>query len=181
MIQVSSSSWHTRIYLWWYRKKYLYRDSNTTNLCPYMRTVLFWAPARAILWDWMTLFTFSAWGSKIDVPANMFSIPLLLLTLGKLMGYANYTVKTILLIFAGSAAVVSLVITFLVLILARNLYKNRLRAHDREWQEKITKPVKPNKLVVVSIAVYSWSFWALLGEWSKSAHDNVCPPVEIKD
>lgn len=48
MLKVDRNSWHARMYLWHRRQKGQH-FTNSVNLCPYMRTVLLWAPLRWLL------------------------------------------------------------------------------------------------------------------------------------
>lgn len=63
-MKLSKRSWHTRVYLWWCSQKYdtpkympdggiklIPRAERPVNLCPYVRTVLFYAPLR---WTFLT-------------------------------------------------------------------------------------------------------------------------------
>jgi len=55
---IDKNSWHWRLYLWWYNRKFTpwERDyiAYSVNICPYVRTILFWAPIR-----WLTV-----WGPR---------------------------------------------------------------------------------------------------------------------
>lgn len=85
---IDRQSWHWRVYSWWYGHKYhscrwvvdedglehWQRHSvepERSNLCPYMRAVMFWAPLR-----W-----FFAWGSIWNVIPALWALALVLVAL----------------------------------------------------------------------------------------------------
>ena len=45
MLTIRKSTWHARVYTW-FQNDCGSRDTDVANLCPYMRTVLFWTPLR---------------------------------------------------------------------------------------------------------------------------------------
>ena len=45
-MQISSFSWHARVYKWWLNKKPGWSHPRSHNLCLYVRAVLIWAPLR---------------------------------------------------------------------------------------------------------------------------------------
>ena len=48
-MNIRTSTWHAKVYTWFKRDCSGYDEVFTANLCPYMRTVLFWAPLRWLL------------------------------------------------------------------------------------------------------------------------------------
>jgi hypothetical protein len=98
---VDKTSWHTRLYFWWHKAKYPnwpyphWPEPTSVNLCPYVRTVLFWAPLRFVfLGKVLRWFSWSALG-------------LLLQYLLCLMGYKALAVEaTIVLALVAMMAVV---------------------------------------------------------------------------
>lgn len=50
-MKISKKSPIDRIFSWWHLAKYGYSPGNYTNLCPYVRAVLFWALPR---WVWLS-------------------------------------------------------------------------------------------------------------------------------
>jgi hypothetical protein len=96
---VRRKSWHARIYKWWYEHKYpnpigagksSFDRKQRTNLCPYVRAVVFWAPLRFIFWDWVELLH---WGPRYVLTLNMLTIPTLLYSVPKIVGYWSYDMK----------------------------------------------------------------------------------------
>lgn len=83
-MKIDGASLHCRIYRSWYRDRYR-EEPVRSNLCPYMRAVLFWAPLRA---------AFGGWIKIGKVPLGAITIPSLLLSLPFLLGYVSYIVKT---------------------------------------------------------------------------------------
>lgn len=47
---IDGNSWHAKLYVWWYQRKYGITPSGA-NLCPYVRVVLFWSWVRWLLVD----------------------------------------------------------------------------------------------------------------------------------
>jgi hypothetical protein len=45
---VDTSSWHYRVYAWWFFQKNRYRPAGRANFCAYWRAVIFWAAGRAV-------------------------------------------------------------------------------------------------------------------------------------
>jgi hypothetical protein len=85
MLTIDPNSWHARVYFWWYRRKYGYpNEGKRSNLCPYLRAVLFWAPFRAL---------FSTWVTVKRVPVNVVTIPAVLYAVPTLLGYLSYRLK----------------------------------------------------------------------------------------
>ena len=82
-MRVKRSSWHAAVYLWWYAHKYTDAEGEKTsaNLCPYVRTVLIYAPLRFLLTDWKT-----KW-----LPITIW--PTLLIGIPKLVGWFSYNLK----------------------------------------------------------------------------------------
>lgn len=184
MIKVSRESWHTRIYLWWYWQKYHLHKQGSTNLCPYMRTIIFWAPIRAIFWDWIKAFSIPLWdGDKLQISLNALTIPSLLFTFAKLIGYHAFVPKLVFLIFTMAVIFSFAIFGLLEVVHSFSQYKRRIGRSKRpnypSFYPTPVSPKLPGRLERSFKAVYGWGFWALLREYLKSAHDNVCPPVEI--
>lgn len=83
-MKITADSWHCKLYQWWYRNKYHSESLGHTNLCPYVRSVIFWAPARALFGGWIKLGR---------VPINSLTIPALLYSIPTLFGYWSYEAK----------------------------------------------------------------------------------------
>jgi hypothetical protein len=112
-----------------------------------MRVVMFWAPIRAIFWNWIKLG---------PIPLNAITIPALLYGVPKLIGYYSYTIKSglweIYLIVAGGA-IGGLVA---VAILEYGFFPAR-------------------KALATNAA--KTSFLTLVKAYSRSAHDRICPEI----
>ena len=76
---VDKSSWHARLYFWWHKQKRPNGSEPTVvNLCPYVRTVLLWAPLRFVFlhrfvrWiSWPLLLGFGQFGLYLMGPRAM--------------------------------------------------------------------------------------------------------------
>ena len=153
MISVSRNSWHTRVYRWWYAKKYGSEHCyGTTNLCPYMRAVLFWS--------WMRFLFIGGKIGRVRIPAVLW--PSVLATLPLLIGCAVgaqfwsivHAYGAIVFVSGFTAGTVGL-LWFL----------------EKRGFPAIGKAAR---------AATATSFVHLTTEYLRSAHDRVCPEVEIK-
>ena len=153
-MNIDSRSWHCRLYLWWYRNKYGYPNENRqSNLCPYMRAVVLWAPMRALFWTWIRVG---------GVPINAVVIPVLLYSVPVIAGYFSYGVKLgMWRTYAVMAIFAALVALLFLLVVA---------VSSDGWD--ITRPVRK--------AVLGAGFWSLARAYLRSAHDRVCPEVSWK-
>jgi len=166
MIQISSNSWHMRVYNWWYELKYEHaRWNKQTNLCPYMRAVCIWAPMRVLFGNGILLKEFNSdaipplYLSMIVAPIVMYVVPLLL-------GYVSYIVKMTLweLFFIVSLAIILVFVISSTVILIEHRIKVRQKRNPTKIEAQIT------------------GFLHLIHEWMKSAHDQVCPTVvEVRE
>lgn len=148
---VDRESWHYRIYEWWYNHKYPGRYScsrkTSTNLCPYVRAILFWAPLRFIFWSWAKVYEwdylYNSEGGKpvYDkyIPLNVLTIPFLLYTVPKLAGYASWKFKYAL------------------------------------WQVEIALGIALTVIGVVAGLIYVITvFGPLVRDYLRAAHDGIC-------
>lgn len=171
---VDKKSWHARVYGWWYTNKYSnrYRSStpDSTNLCPYMRAVMFWAPLRLWFWDWVSMFTFR----NTEIPMNLVTIPVTYITALKMMGYATYTGKLVMIVLGLGILALGIVIT---LAAALVLWAQRYKL-GRKVLDKFFVPIGECLTVAVKKSRIS-GFFELLHALLRSAHDGVCPPVDF--
>lgn len=198
-MQVERNDWHARVYMWWYLNKY-YSSSGrwrrcrespaqkkVSNLCPYMRVVMFWAPLRALFWNWLVLFRIK----NFEVTLNMLIIPFLMFSLPPLAGYVSYILKLILWAFtivtwAGGA--LALIAIGGYLLMDRHFLPYLVRkfpptgesdeevlARHRRESEKERKKYEKRKKRQESTE----RFFDMLFEFFRSAHDRVCPEVEF--
>jgi hypothetical protein len=191
---ISRNSLHARIYLWWYRKKYGVPKDGTTNLCPYMRAVFIWTPLRILFWDWITVFEFPTWeNDAIRLPLNFIVIPVLLFAAAKLTGYVSFAGKTFLWIMCGFTVLI--ILALIVGTVIRDYSHHCTMEEYRRMMEPGYQPKpKTNRLKVLErvltriafavdefiCAIAAWEIWELLHQWLRSAHDNVCPPVDLQ-
>lgn len=153
-MRINSNSWHCRLYLWWYEKKYGYpNEKGFSNLCPYMRAVMFWAPLRAI---------FDTWVKFGPIPLNVFSIPALAYVLPTVLGYHSYVAKMVI----WSIYILFLVAAVMLAALCGLTYLLSKGGKDvtRTLRKKISNS----------------SFPRLVSEYFRSAHDRVCPEIDWK-
>lgn len=161
-MQISRRQWHTKVYLWWYEHKYgRPKQGAVTNLCSYVRAVLFWTPLRVVFWNWVKLYKVRKHGYP-DISLNMLTIPALMYLVPVFLGYWNYTVKYILWI-------VYLAALFLILFsLAIGLII---------WGIECLF----NKNYGVAATIGATKFGTLCMEYLRVGHDRVCPEVTITD
>ena len=155
-MKVNRTSWHARIYLWWYAHKYPANGDNLpftgrANLCPYMRTVLIYAPLRFLLTDWKT-----KW-----LPITLW--PILLFGIPKLMGWISYDMKMFLWITeAVLAAAATLILVGCAIAWYSQRDKNIFQHIGEVWEK--TKPER-----------------ALVTAYIRSGHDRICPELTLED
>ena len=162
--RVDRKSWHYRIYEWWYNHKYpgFYNCSRKTgtNLCPYVRAILFWAPFRFIFWNWAAVYE---WGYNKYISLNMLTIPFLLYTVPTLAGYESWKLKhalwkvegVIALVLVAAAAAIGLIYGLSCLV---------------DWVEA-KLALRPKKVKTPS------RFAPLVRDYLRSAHDGICPEI----
>jgi small-conductance mechanosensitive channel len=169
-MQVSRNSWHTRVYLWWYTHKYNngYKptDKTSSNLCPYVRAVLFWAPLRLLFWDWVKLWESAT--SDWYISLNMFTIPLMAYFVPLMLGYVNYYLKFVLWMTVISVAVLAVIIVGLTLSCIK--IKEELDAYRALHYNDPPKPKRKTP-----------EFFTLVQAYLRAGHDGICPEVEIVD
>jgi hypothetical protein len=167
--KVNRNSLHARIYLWWYEHKYkdnyAKKDKPGTNLCPYMRAILFWAPFRFIFWNWVKVYE---WSYDMYISLNMLTIPFLMTFIPLLAGFGSYKLKKGLwivdLVILGVAALIGVVCLLVLLI-------GIMIEEYKSWKSK--QPEKPKKIKVKTTS----RFVKLLKDFGRSAHDGVCPEI----
>jgi hypothetical protein len=100
---IDKTSWHARLYLWYQQKRFYDWSSDEQTiraiLCPYVRTVLIWAPLRLLLYQKKSLWT--AW-------------PALALTLEyglwRAFGHGLFLVElAVLMVLLSAAAIIGLI------------------------------------------------------------------------
>src|SRR5208337_2658736 len=171
---VERNEWHVRVYEWWYQHKY--RNSAPryqSNLCPYMRAVMFWAPLRVLFWDWVELFKIK----NFKVTLNMLTIPALLYGLPPLAGYFSYKLKFFLWLVALAFTVIFVLICFVAWIInGVEERRNKNKADPAYWEAQRLHNKKRDA------RIDRWErFFKMIGEYLQSAHDRVCPEVQIVD
>jgi len=118
---IDKRSWHWRLYQWWYNRKFpsrsyenspWFKPPTSTNLCPYVRTILFWAPLR-----WLTM-----WGPrKLNVAVE---------TVGWMGAYWLLTIIPVKTVEDFDALIVFTVIWFIGLVIRGGVF---LGTHDVEF------------------------------------------------
>jgi hypothetical protein len=148
MLIVNRQSWHAQVYRWWYKAKYESEYlGSTTNLCPYIRAVLLWAPFRFLFGPQWKIGKFHV--SFATVPVAYFGLAMA-------AGYLNYELK-----------VIMIGIEFGLVITGAGLF-------GLTWLEN------HNIIEKAADKFHETSFANLLTEYARSAHDQICPPVEFK-
>jgi hypothetical protein len=151
-ISIDPQSWHCRVYLWWYQHKYKARpERSRSNLCPYMRVIMFWAPMRAVFGTWVKVWR---------VPMNAVTIPMIVYGVPKMAGYFSYGIKLGLWhLYAG---------TLLVIVLATVVVLAIYSLDKDGWD--VTKPIRG--------AIKRSKFKELFVAYLRSAHDRMCPEID---
>lgn len=170
MLEVSRSSWHARIYRWWYQQKYgatreqtdystpewrvvnISNDPTKSNLCPYMRAVMFWS--------WMRWLFIGGRVWKIRVPFVVWG--LLIVEAPRWAGIISYDLKRT--IWIGYAIAVALAVALAVLWLGDELQAKT------GFFDTVLVPAR-------QIRRKTSTFGDLVSEYLRSAHDRVCPEV----
>lgn len=160
-MHISCSSWHLKVYWWWFEKRKGYRPYLTqVNLCPYVRAVLLWAPLSLLFRNWVKLYK---WKSGRYVSLNMVTIPVAMYVVPKLMGYLSYNAKMMLFVFEA-IAMFSVLMAVILTGIAK-LIVNGVK-WSKEKGDYWEKPLKFGELLIVYV---------------KSIHDKVCPQIDIRD
>ena len=104
-IEVNRRAWHARVYLWWYYTKWPHRRSEgpktASNLCPYVRAVVLWAPLRWLFYQGRI--------GKVQLRVAWIAWPIFLVSIPQPLGYISYNLKRALWIsdaILGAAAVI---------------------------------------------------------------------------
>ena len=179
-IEVNRRAWHARVYLWWYYTKWPHRRSEgpktASNLCPYVRAVVLWAPLRWLFYQGRI--------GKVQLRVAWVAWRVFLVSIPQPLGYISYNLKRALWIsdaILGAAAVI-IGLCFVVVYIAewadqKWYWASRLetwkidrrhRAEVRLYRE-LTKKKKKGP-----------SIWKLIGEYMLAAHDRVCPEIVFK-
>lgn len=149
------NSWHLSVYKWWYKNKYGFpNERGYSNLCPYMRAVMFWAPLRALFGTWVRI---------KGIPLNVFTLPAIVISLPFLLGYISYNAKM-------TAFGVYLVLTSVCVLASFLLGTRYLLSKDGK---DITRGLRTR--------VQNSGFTDLLAAYFRSAHDRVCPEISWKE
>ena len=156
---IDRNSWHWRLYLWWYNRKFplrSYKNSpwfkplTSVNICPYVRTILFWAPIR-----WLTM-----WGPrKVNVAAE---------TMGWIGAYYLLTLIPV----KNESDFISLIVITVIwafLLLVRGVFF---------LDKYIELPMPPLPDLEVERGA---SLVMLLGKYISKAHTQLCPQIELRD
>lgn len=155
---IDRNSWHWRVYQWWYNRKFpsrsyenapWFKPLTSVNLCPYVRTILFWAPIR-----WLTI-----WGPrKLNVAVE---------TVGWMGAYYLLTLVPVKSETDFGSLIGLTLVWGLLLVLRGTLF---LKTHA------VTFPSVP---IPDSVIEKGASFFMLLGSYISKAHTQVCPQIEL--
>lgn len=153
-MKISKDSWHCRVYRRWYTAKYHHAPNDYSNLCPYMRTVLIWAPLRALFGNMFRI---------RRTALGYFTVPTLLLALPQPLGYLSYGLKEALwmIYFSLALAALAVFICSALFFLENSEFSERVARLSERAQDKIADT----------------SFFSLIHQYLRSAHDRVCPEV----
>jgi hypothetical protein len=158
---VDYNSWHARLYYWWYRRKHKYpKENNVSNLCPYMRAVLIWAPLRILFDDWVVV------SESPKITLNAITIPLMLIIFAVIEQFRRPKFAHVIWVVYG--IITTLLIFFFIL--------NAVIEAIKEWRamNKWNKPPKPPKAKKVKKPS---EFGKLVTAYFQSGHDRICPEL----
>lgn len=161
-MQVNRNSWHCKVYRWWYFKKYgVPKWNEASNLCPYMRAVMFWAPLRAIFTPAIKL-------GKMELPFNLVTIPSILLLFPLMLPHG--AMKVFFVVYMCVTAVTLCLAVLVGVVLLSQWIDNKTN-----FREHVATKSK-----AVVHRVTNHGFWSLLGAYIQSNHDRVCPELNWK-
>jgi hypothetical protein len=184
MIEVNRESWHARVYLWWYFAAFPHRrrdyeqgwDKPSSNLCPYVRVVLLWAPLRWLFYQ----------GRVGIVPVAWIAWPVLLLALPQPLGYLSYTLKRALWITDIVLALVAMfALTIYLSVLLSDWLDRRFGLHDRFRKMEQDRYLRKKDRIAQLMHTppkkkVGPSFWKLIRQRMLAVHDRVCPEIAFK-
>lgn len=173
-MKVRANSWHAKLYIWWYQQKYgktktawvddldavgkmvgyhseqVPNIPERTNLCPYMRAVLFWSWMRWIFID----------GRIGKIPVSIPVAIFLLIELPRWAGIISYDLKMALLVvyMLAFGAFLGGALAFVVVWLQA----------ETSLGAKMSSAFKPVR-----------EFKHLVSEYTRAGHDRICPEVEF--
>ena len=152
-LTVNATSWHTKVYLWWYRHKFAHDIATGdrpaipfhVNLCPYVRVVL--------LWSWLRWLMVDGKVSKLRMPWIIWGG-----LVGTVFAYLSGFLMPI-----DWAFLFAIAILFLIRAILIDMKDNG------QLTERNPKPTAPPT-----------KFVTLIKKYSTSVHDRVCPFIEIR-
>jgi len=166
-MEVNYESWHAKLYRFHSRMKYgweqgAYRGS---NLCPYMRTVLFY-------WWLRWLFISGKVGVKKFKVQNPLLIALTVFFFGPgWLGMVSYNLKHALLVVDMIAALIVTVVAIVI---------------GARWTARRLSRVKGLKMLgdgtvhaIESTVETTFGFFHLLGRYIDTFHDKICPHISF--
>lgn len=174
-MKIDGNSWHCKVYQWWYQHKYEKKEweykwdgvdfvkhyktpvKTNSNLCPYMRAVLIWAPMRALLWDWVEIGGIPL--NAIAILVAFFMLPFLFRRAAHVLWMAYAVALIGFTVGSGCVWGVGLVVKYA----------------KWGWVKRLLNPVADQ---VVKVGPPVASFGKLVKEYLRSAHDRVCPEVD---
>lgn len=160
-MKIDFNSWHARLYRLHHRMKYGWEPNSYygTNLCPYMRTVLFYWWLR-----WLFIDGKIKIGKRIPVPAILAAF---VFFFGPgLAGIISYVFKCLLIGLDSIVVIVALVVGFVTLFVVVKKKVANSKFHDA---------------VLEPVADATGSFIQLLGEYTQSFHNKICPHIDFVD
>lgn len=152
-MNISSNTWHYRVFEWALKEKYGYVpyqiEEGGYNLCPYVRKVLIWAPLRFLFATSYERLVASVLGLVLAITGLVY----------KLAGMKGLRVE------AGIFFLIFGVIAIVAALFGAIWSFAKLKEYLRKRQIKVGVPE-----VVVSFSEILWNY-------IKSAHEGVCPKI----
>jgi len=154
-MNISSSTWHYKVFEWWAKAKYGYVpyrvEEEGYNLCPYVRAVMFWGPLRFLFTDtWQKL--------VMTLAAIVAMLTGLIYHLAGIKGLQRELAA-----FVFVFVLAAFIATIIGIIWSLAKFEQYLRS----------KNVKVGVPEVVS------SFAEVLVDYAKAIHDGICPKIKF--
>lgn len=167
---ISSSSWHARVYLCWFRMKHgQHASPRQVNLCPYVRAVLFWSWSRWLMRSGKFELPL---GCTVRVPWLFWGAQPLWMLWAEYAIFGRHTFVFTLQILGIICAVLSAISIFALGIYAL------IRVLKAEPVQDVMDSVGDGARGFGRGAA---SFGRVLREYYRGAHDKICPVVEFHD
>ncbi len=180
---INKSKWHYKVYKWFKGK-----SPTTSNLCPYFRTVMLYAPLKYLFYK----------GKIKKVPVPTIVVPPILFEIPRLLGIVSYEAKMCLyVLYVIEAAVATVVASVILIDISKtNMFRKRVRSllSDSEWcyyesndfsknaipweiRQKLESKKARKSLEEILESICD----SLIVQYIIAKHEKICPIIEFKD